>query len=81
MRAAAPAPRHCSRCGKTYARRNLIEVWSTRNPGSRLGWAKTRAAICLRCQDARMTGRVIALAEIRPVRPLLIQIKPRTKSA
>ncbi len=65
--ARARQPRACTGCGRTYHRRNLIEVWDTRNLGHRIGWHKTRVRLCLDCQKVEQSRRVLVLAHIQPV--------------
>ncbi len=61
--------RTCDRCGQRYLRRNLIEAWTTRNPGHRRGWIKKVIRICLRCQSIERSKEVVAVAQIRVVEP------------
>jgi hypothetical protein len=63
--ARATSTRRCGRCGEPYARRNLIEIWDTRNEGHRDGWHKTIARVCLKCQSDAESRRVLVLAHIR----------------
>ena len=59
--------RVCDRCGRTYLRRNLVEGWSTQNPGHRIGWEKTRLRLCTRadCGPANVAQQIL-----RAVTPL-----------
>ena len=61
----APPKKQCSQCGKPYYRRNLIEVWTGRNPGKRLGWGKEIAKVCLNCQDVQESARIIGIADVQ----------------
>lgn len=58
-------PRECMRCGKTYLRRDRIEVWTARNPGHRAGWSKSLVLVCLTCAPAQQSRRILMLASVR----------------
>lgn len=57
--------RECMRCGKTYHRRDQIEVWATRNPGHRIGWSKQIIKVCLRCAPVAQSRRLLMLVSVR----------------
>jgi hypothetical protein len=59
-----PPARKCSSCGHGYYRVNTVEVWDARTPGKRLGWHKTRAKICTRCQDQKESKRILGYVSI-----------------
>lgn len=55
---------HCELCGRRYYRRNLIEVWSVRAEGARMGWNKRTARICLSCQPERLSLQLLRVAHV-----------------
>jgi hypothetical protein len=57
--------RECARCGKTYLRRDRIEVWTSRNPGHRTGWRKEIVKVCLQCASAQQSRRILMLVSVR----------------
>ena len=59
--------RVCSSCGKSYHRRNRLEVWTGRNPGSRTGWLKEEIKLCLACMNVKTSERVLVLAHVQVV--------------
>lgn len=54
-------PRTCSICGEPYNRRNLTEIWDTRNFGHRAGWNKTILKLCMRCFTIDQALRVTSV--------------------
>lgn len=58
-------PRCCSECGAPYYRANRLRVWTSTNPGHRLGWIKEDLRLCIRCFDSRKAQRVVTLASVR----------------
>jgi len=54
-------PRTCSICHETYNRRNLTEIWDTRNFGHRAGWNKTILKLCMRCFTIDQALRVTSV--------------------
>jgi len=63
-------PRVCDQCGEPYARRNLIEAWTLRNVGSRIGWSKVTVRICCACLPQRVAERLLILTHFQPPRAL-----------
>lgn len=55
-------PRRCNVCGSPYARRNLVESWTSQHAGSRAGWVKTTIRVCTRCSPEARSRRVVILA-------------------
>lgn len=49
----------CAVCGKSYFRRNLTEMWMSRNPGHRAGWAKEIVKVCMNCQSVEDSRRML----------------------
>ena len=70
--------RICTGCGSRYHRRNLIEGWDKRNPGHRAGWHKKTLKICMNCQPATMTDKVINIAQIVAIATNTATIKARS---
>jgi hypothetical protein len=64
------ATRSCAVCGQSYHRRNLVQVWDTRNDGHRDGWHQTTIRVCLRCQTPAKTQQVLRVAYTAPPRAL-----------
>jgi hypothetical protein len=62
--------RACSTCGETYHRRNLVQVWDTRNVGHRDGWHQTTIKVCLRCQTPKSTQQMLRVATVASFKPL-----------
>lgn len=56
--------RECSTCGRTYFRRNRMELWAVRNEGHRTGWQKVEIKQCMNCQTAPQTRRVLMVAHV-----------------
>jgi hypothetical protein len=57
-------PRTCDGCGGSYHRRNLVEAWDAQNPGSRVGWHKTRLRLCTKCSGGAQAQRILNVASI-----------------
>jgi hypothetical protein len=57
-------PRSCDVCGGSYSRRDLVEVWTSRNPGHRIGWVKMRVRRCHDCATLVQSQRLIVMANI-----------------
>jgi len=57
--------RECSKCGTTYARRNLAEAWIKTNPGSRTGWQKVTVKLCTKCLTPSQAMRMFLVTQIR----------------
>lgn len=69
QRHTAPKPRRrprptCNACGEPYYRRNLTELWTTRNEGHRAGWTKVVARICNTCLPTAKAQRVLMVAAV-----------------
>jgi len=60
-----PLKRRCSQCGQGYFRRNLAEVWTTRNLGRRYGWHKEIAKVCIKCQDENESKRILTICDVQ----------------
>lgn len=56
--------RICVSCGQRYYRRNIIEVWTVRNEGSRAGWVKRRIRQCLTCQPVTRSVALLRVAHV-----------------
>lgn len=54
--------RRCSHCKKRYLRRNVTEVWTTRNEGHRYGWQKDTAKVCMDCSSEQDSEKILGIA-------------------
>jgi hypothetical protein len=61
-------PRACDKCGDPYNRRDLIEVWTARNPGHRTGWMKARQRLCMKCSSVVQAQRILVVAQVTPIK-------------
>lgn len=57
--------RICQSCREPYYRRNQVQCWTGRNPGHRAGWYKTTANICLNCQPAEVSMRMLTYVDVK----------------
>lgn len=64
------ATRDCALCGRSYHRRNLIQVWDVQNVGHRAGWHQATIRVCLHCQTPAKTQQVLRVAYTAPARAL-----------
>jgi len=55
----------CSKCGKTYYRRNRLEMWTGRNPGHRTGWIKQEVRLCNDCLPSVEAQRMLVRVNLR----------------
>lgn len=56
--------RCCMSCGAPYYRANRMFIWTTINPGHRMGWIREDLKLCVRCFNAKKAQRVVTLASI-----------------
>ena len=56
--------RECEICERTFNRRNMTELWVKQNPGARTGWLKRKVRICLHCQNAAQTVRILNVVRL-----------------
>ena len=53
-------PRLCDECGHPYYRCNATDAWTLQNPGSRIGWGRTKRRVCVpACQPADETAKMM----------------------
>jgi len=55
----------CEKCGYSYYRRNLLECWTGRAPGSRTGWVKTEMKLCNTCLPTVQAQRMFIVSGMR----------------
>ena len=70
-----PPAHRCSQCGKPYYRRNMMEAWTIRNPGKRIGWHKDIVKVCLACMDQRQAQGIIEIADVQFSRKEVVRKK------
>lgn len=56
--------RRCGTCRKVYLRRNLTEMWTKREEGSRYGWEKDKAKTCMDCMSENESKKIIGIADV-----------------
>jgi hypothetical protein len=51
-------------------RRDLVESWTARNPGHRVGWKKETLRVCTSCKSAKASQRTIVVAGTVGISPI-----------
>lgn len=46
----------------------MLEGWIRQNPGHLIGWTKKVIRICLHCQSASQTARVLRIVQINVIK-------------
>jgi hypothetical protein len=64
-RKAVAVARRCASCGERYYRRNVTEVWRTRQVEGRAVWRKTRVPLCTHCVKPAQAEQMLLVTGVR----------------
>lgn len=59
--------RYCTQCGAVYLRVNVVDVWTIRAPGKRLGWIKEKTKLCNACCTLKQAAKMMLAADLPEV--------------
>lgn len=71
--------RRCEHCGESYYRRNVLEAWTSRNPGHRDGWNKSKRKTCLGCTTTKVANRILMVVDTRAAARVMAMKRSRRR--